>query len=189
MSLLREEDCFNINVHGGTRNQKHYSSTPLWSRVRPAEWEESLWFSPEFYSPATTLLFLSCLLMRFPVKLKPCFSCPILWNSRPLLRFPNIESSVSAMSIFRHPMPALRDLNQKSSVAECAAHGIRCVTGCNVKVPLRKVSVFAMFPGSCFSHKKTSHLLEWGKNDIPIITCWSHNKNIFSTNNQTRHQL
>lgn len=73
------------------------------------------------------------------------------------------------MSIFRHPMPALRDLNQKSSVAECAAHGIRCVTGCNVKVPLRKVSVFAMFPGSCFSHKKTSHLLEWGKNDIPII--------------------
>lgn len=85
MPLLGEGDCFNIDVHGrcGIRNL-----AGLWCskhRVGCVEWEESLWFSPDFYSPVTTLLFLSCLLMRFPVKLKPC---PILWNTRsPLLPF------------------------------------------------------------------------------------------------------
>lgn len=104
MPLLREGDCFNINVRGGCgiRNVAR-----LWhsdQRVWCVEWEESLWFSPEFYSPATTLLFLSCLLMRFPVKLKPC---PILWNLRPLLLAFSQKRQQDASSLSPSPIITL----------------------------------------------------------------------------------
>lgn len=141
MSLLGEEDCFNINVRGG-RGIKNVTRLRRYDqRVWPAEWEESLWFSPEFYSPATTLLFLSCLLMRFPVKLKPCFSCPILWNSRPLFCLPPKNRGLCKRCL-QSVIPRQRweISTRKSSVDECAAHEIRCVMGGTIKIPLNSPS-------------------------------------------------
>lgn len=92
--------CFNINVSGtcGIETiavfQHQHQKVGVWNKL--ACFDALLLFTvqrPHCYSGAFLLV------MRFPGKLKPCFSCPVLWNLRCTILYIPPPHKASAINV------------------------------------------------------------------------------------------